>query len=297
MPAAKKDGFQGLCYGAVPMLVGSGFDAGITAPLVVWYNAQQQYGLGTVQAAKQILKERGPAGFFKGADGIIATKMIQRSFKSLGMGIMLPLVNKNLPDQSPVVRGVIYGGLAATLVEVPGKQPAELARLLASDMKSPYTNSLQAVKALYAHGGLKGVFGPALVPSMLVSGIWTCTFVGGREYCKTLKPEGTAGQVALQFMQGFGLGALAGGLSTPPEMIRAVMAKDLNKQFQEVHAGTRKAADIKFTTSMSSVLSGMPISRLFGGLGVKLVRAGVGGFALNFGMTATEKALDSVFGN
>ena len=80
-------------------------------------------------------------------------------------------------------------------------------------------------------------------------------------------------------------------------MVRAVMAKDLNTQFQEVHAGTRNAKDIKFTMSMSSVLSGMPLSRLFGGLGVKLVRAGVGGFALNFGMTWTERALDGMFGN
>lgn len=297
MVKGKKEGFQGFVYGSVPMLVGSGFDAAITAPLVVWYNAQQQYGLGTVQAATQIFKDKGPAGFLKGADGIVATKMFQRTFKSFGMGVMMPFVNTTFPDYSPVTRGVIYGGMAACLVEVPAKQPAELARLLANDMKSPYNNSFQALSALYTHGGLKGVFGPALVPSLLVSGIWTCTFVGGREYCKTLQPETTAGQYALKFMQGFGLGALAGGLSTPPEMIRAVMAKNLNTQFQEVHAGTLKPTDIKFNMTMWSVLSGMPMSKLFGGLGVKLVRAGVGGFALNFGMTWTEKALDGMFGN
>lgn len=141
------------------------------------------------------------------------------------------------------------------------------------------------------------MFGPALVPSLLVSGMWTCTFLAGREYFKTVeKPDSTVGKLGLQFMQGFGMGALAGLVSTPPEMIRAVVAKDLNVQFQEVHAGTRKPADIKFVISgVGKVLGKTSFSQLFSGIGVKLVRAGVGGFALNFGMTQTERMLDAFF--
>lgn len=213
-----------------------------------------------------------------------------------------------MPDQSPIIRGALAGTLAACVVEVPSKQPVELARLLANDMKSPYSNAAASAKALWQHGGIKGLFGPALVPSLYVSGIWTCVFYGGREYCKTIEPDSTAGKFTLRFFQGFGLGALAGGLSTPPEMIRARIAMGLNKQFQQVHEGKMKAADIKFEVGgMTRVLREIgeanaekPLltrySPLVGGLSVKLVRAAVGGFALNFGMTMTESFLDQLTG-